>query len=68
MKKECLSCRNAFHLFCGMCRCFLEPSDSNLHYDNYCCEHYDSVDEEAYEERLMWKERQEKEKEIFEND
>ena len=64
MKQECLSCRNAFRFYDGECDCFLEPEvyGGKRRKDNDCCEEYDDVAEEAYEERLAWKLRQEKER------
>lgn len=67
MKKECLSCRNAFRFYDGACNCFLESSFEgiNRHNDDYWCLHYDAVDETSYDERVAWKQRQEREKEIL---
>ena len=55
MKEKCFYCKNGFHFFNGMCRCFIEPSDCNQHYDNYCCQHYEPVNEKTLEERMLWK-------------
>lgn len=64
MKKECLSCRNAFRFFDGECECFLEPEiyGGKRRKDNELCNEYDAVEKTAYVERLAWKLRQEKER------
>jgi hypothetical protein len=63
MKQECLSCRNAFKFFDGECECIYEPEVfyGKRKKDNDCCEKYNAVEKTAYEERLAWKLRQEKE-------
>ena len=35
-----------------MLNCSIEPSYDNLHYDNYCCQAYDALSEEEYQERV----------------
>ena len=64
MKKECLSCRNAIRFFDGECECILESEayGGKRHKDSDTCEKYDAVEETAYEERVVWKLRQEKER------
>ena len=61
MKQECLSCRNAFRFFDGECNCYIESDLDRRNKDDYWCDFYDAVDIEAYEERVAWKQRQEKE-------
>ena len=67
MKQNCLSCRNAFRFYDGECDCFLEPKvyGGKRRKDNDCCEDYVAVVGEAYEERVVWKQRQEREKEFL---
>lgn len=67
MKKECLSCRNAFRFFDGDCECIYEPEvyGGKRRKDNDSCGNYDAVTEEAFEERVDWKLRQEKEKQLL---
>ena len=67
MKQNCLSCRNALRFFDGECNCFLEPCGENHHKDDYTCEHHEFVEETSYEERVAWKQRKEREKEILKN-
>ena len=67
MEQNCLSCRNALRFFDSACDCFLEPGVNgiNRHNDDYWCQHYDAVDETAYDERVAWKQRQKREKEVL---
>ena len=56
MPETCFSCKIAFHFHDGMCRCCVESPDSNQHYDDYCCDKYDAVDETTFLDRTIWKE------------
>lgn len=67
MEQNCLSCRNALRFYDGECECVFEPEvyGGKRRKDSETCDDYDAVEETAYEERVAWKQRQEREKEIL---
>ena len=52
MEKSCISCLFGYDFAIGLCRCKHEPTDSNLHYDNYCCAKHHPVSEKTIKLRI----------------